>query len=352
MQNRFQSLDGFRAIAVVMVILQHLHSGHSFKALDFLWHFQLGDLGVRIFFIISGFLITSLMQREFDRTGQINLSNFYIRRVLRIFPAYYLFLIIIAAGIPANIQSISVKSFVAPIFFLSNYSENPLVLGHTWSLSVEEQFYLLWPVLIVLLGWRRATTFAITLCVIAPLLRWWATITADPPSTLWSNFQHTGDAIAFGCLYALARKKQWIRGTTAMAYAVIGGLAAAVLLTLATTHVWPMFWNTVGITAANFLVLVILHCALEAPSTAQHKILNTKWMMWVGTLSYSLYLWQQAFIYGGFRLPAPLNVAAIVACALLSYYFVEKPFLSLKDKLQNQPLVQSVNADSGPTRTH
>lgn len=80
-------------------------------------------------------------------------------------------------------------------------------------------------------------------------------------------------------------------------------------------------------------MVVVLHCSLEAPQVAQHRLLNFGWVMWVGTLSYSLYLWQQAFIYGGFKMVAPINVIAIMLSALASYHIIERPFLKLKDRV-------------------
>ena len=318
------------------MILQHLYSGHTFRVLDVLWRFQIGDLGVRIFYVISGFLITSLMRKEFLKFGRINLRDFYIRRVLRIFPAYYFLLAVLAIAALFGVQTLSIQDFLPPIFYLSNYFPTPFVMAHTWSLAVEEQFYLLWPVVVVFLGWRLAAFFAAILCIFAPLLRTWVTLSTDQPDTLWSQFQHAGDPIAWGCLYALAREGKWLPRFSAYMYAVVGGITSLLLGFMATAHAWPLFWNSIGIVVANLAVVVVLHCALEAPKLAQHRLLNLRWVMWVGTLSYSLYLWQQVFIYGGFRLAAPMNVLAIVLCAVASQYLIERPFLALKDKIDRR----------------
>lgn len=206
-------------------------------------------------------------------------------------------------------------------------------MAHTWSLAVEEQFYLLWPALVVFAGWRPAALFAMLLCICAPLLRLWVTLSTDHPDTLWSQFQHAGDPIAWGCLYALAREGKGIPRLSPYTYAVVGGIAFAVLGVMATAHAWPLFWNSIGIVITNLAVVVVLHCALEAPALAQHRVLNLRWVIWVGTLSYLLYLWQQVFIYGGFKLAAPMNVLAIALCALASHYLIERPFLALKGRM-------------------
>lgn len=333
MNERLPSLDGLRAVAITLVILQHLSSGHTIPLLDYLWRFQFGDLGVRIFFVISGFLITSLLRKEYAAYGRISLSKFYLRRAFRIFPAYYLFLGVIALASVVGLQNLTVEEFFAPSVYLANYLPTPRVLAHTWSLAVEEQFYLFWPCLIVLFGWRKASAFAVLLCLCAPVLRTFATVTAETPATLWTRFEYVGDAIAWGCLYSLAFERLKTQRIAPNLAASTGALAATILLVLATAHRWPLFWNSIGLVLTNFLVVVVLHCALTAPDTAQHRLLNQKAVVWVGTISYSLYLWQQAFAYGGFKLDAPQNLVAIFLCAIASYYFVERPFIRLKSRV-------------------
>lgn len=333
MNQRFPSLDGLRAAAILLVILQHLSSGHTYRSLDVLWRFEIGDLGVRIFFVISGFLITSLMRKEFLKSGRVNLRNFYMRRVLRIFPAYYFFLAVLAIAALLGNQALSISDFWPPVLYLANYLPTQRVVAHTWSLAVEEQFYLLWPVLVVLAGWRRAAFVALLFLICAPLLRTWVTLSTETPDTFWGMFQHAGDTIAWGCLYALVREGKKIPRFSPYTYAVVGGAASLLLGVMATMHAWPLFWNSVGIVITNVVVVVVLHCALEAPQVAQHRLLNLRWVMWIGTLSYSLYLWQQVFIYVGFKLGAPMNVVAIVLSALASHYLIERPFLTLKGRM-------------------
>src|SRR5574343_584613 len=95
LHENIASLDGLRAVSILIVIAQHFSSAHQFGPQNYLWRFQLGDLGVRIFFVISGFLITTLLIQEYERLGRVDLLRFYARRFLRIFPAYYFFLLIV-----------------------------------------------------------------------------------------------------------------------------------------------------------------------------------------------------------------------------------------------------------------
>lgn len=111
-------------MAILLVILQHLYSGHTFRTLDVLWRFQIGDLGVRIFYVISGFLITSLMRKEFLKSGRVDLRGFYVRRVLRIFPAYYFLLAVLAIATLLGLQTLSVQDFLPPILFIQLLSNS------------------------------------------------------------------------------------------------------------------------------------------------------------------------------------------------------------------------------------
>jgi peptidoglycan/LPS O-acetylase OafA/YrhL len=116
-----------------------------------------GELGVHVFFVISGFLITGLLMEELALSGRISLSRFYLRRTLRIFPAYYAYLAIAFLAAVAGWVQLAPHDLMHGLSYTSNYyPSRSWFLGHTWSLSVEEQFYLLWPALVVLTGPRRA----------------------------------------------------------------------------------------------------------------------------------------------------------------------------------------------------
>lgn len=143
------SLDGFRAISILLVIFGHLIINQLLPAplYSILKEVSFGELGVRIFFVISGFLITYLLLKERSKNGGVNLKAFYIRRLLRIFPVFYFYLGIVA------ILNFSLGFQVPSLYFLSaalyiqNFSPwgSSWLIGHSWSLAVEEQFYLLWP---------------------------------------------------------------------------------------------------------------------------------------------------------------------------------------------------------------
>src|SRR5580692_8626360 len=144
LQRRIASLDGLRAVSILLVLTSHSILGtHSFA---FRLLFLHADLGVRVFFIISGFLITTLLLNERAESGGISLRLFYIRRTLRILPAFYLFVGTVAILNALGVIAVPPGNWVYVLTYTLNFDPHPpWVLGHLWSLSVEEQFYLLWP---------------------------------------------------------------------------------------------------------------------------------------------------------------------------------------------------------------
>lgn len=332
---RIPSLDGLRALAIILVILNHLHSGHSFRALDFLWKMELlGNTGVRIFFVLSGFLITSLLRLEYLKRGRNDLSAFYLRRALRIWPAYYFFLLVVLASILIGKQDFKSSELIGPALFISNYVPlSTMVLAHTWSLSVEEQFYLIWPFLIKIIGWRAASYVVLIFCIASPILRIFVAFSQEKVQIFWYHFEHAGDAIGWGCLYALARDGCRLPSVSAKNSARIAWAALGALLIISTSGGQPIFWAGIGSVLANVLVVLLLHGALNSDGTRLFNILNSRIATEIGVISFSLYLWQEVFLFGGFKIAAPWNLCVIFIFAYTSYYVIERPFLSLKNKL-------------------
>ena len=145
-----------RAISILLVVAWHLRSNGSAPWLDPLWRVDTGNLGVRVFFVISGFLITSVLLAEYARSGTIALRRFYVRRAFRIMPVFYVFLAVMAIGGALGLLEAPLSSVLLAGTYTGDYTHLSWSVGHTWSLAVEEQFYLLWPGHIVLLGLRRA----------------------------------------------------------------------------------------------------------------------------------------------------------------------------------------------------
>ena len=181
---RIPSLDGLRAFSILLVII-----GHSIGRNG--WSVVLGFFGVQIFFVLSGYLITGLLQREHERDGRIRLPAFYKRRCFRIFPAAFAYILIIACFVPSTRYGLPYALTYTVSYRLNGI---PLLFHHLWSLSVEEQFYLLWPIALVV-GYRFRGVIAIAAMICAALFR----LSLSPDSlALHQSFFGTMDSIAAG----------------------------------------------------------------------------------------------------------------------------------------------------------
>jgi peptidoglycan/LPS O-acetylase OafA/YrhL len=323
-EGRIPSLDGARAISIGLVIVAHLD---LVRYVPGLWRLDTGNLGVRVFFVISGFIITTLLVTELRRTGSVSLTAFYRRRFFRILPAYYTFLatviVLSAFGGGANWTEV----WPATIF-VTDYVNVPLIVGHTWSLSVEEQFYLLWPSMF-LLGLRRSFVACIAILFLAPLFRILADNGLWPTSPRYA-FECVADALAVGCLLAITRDRLW---DSAVYRKFVGSplsllpLLAAILLIAVEQNKGALYY-TAGLSALNFGIAIVLDRYMRLPGTIVGRFLNLAPIVWIGLLSYSLYLWQQVFAWSPF--PTYLKALLIFGFATLSYYVVERPFQRLR----------------------
>jgi peptidoglycan/LPS O-acetylase OafA/YrhL len=211
MSRRIPSLDGLRAVSIAMVLVGHAAGtvGFPLRPAPFAW----GHLGVKIFFVISGYLITTLLLDEEARTGGISLGAFYVRRSLRIFPPFVAYAAAIVALERLELVRLRPGDLLAAATYTMNFhADRAWWLGHTWSLSVEEQFYLLWPAVIALLGARGGLRVALAAIGLAPLLR--VAVFYGWPSQrplVDQAFPLVFDALATGCALALLRSSLWRR---------------------------------------------------------------------------------------------------------------------------------------------
>jgi peptidoglycan/LPS O-acetylase OafA/YrhL len=332
MERRIPSLDGARTVAVALVFTWHLlvHAD-----LPLIWRVDYGNLGVRVFFIISGFLITSLLLAERARTGTVNLTDFYVRRIFRIFPAYYVFLLVMAVLLPTGWLILHKVDFLPSAAFYSDYQTGHDALGHTWSLSVEEQFYLLWPGAIVLLGLRRACYASLALLLVAPAFRMLVDLSLWPEKPM-RGIECVGDALAWGCILACAREKLWdsrlYRRLVSSPFVALIPLAALLFMAVVIVRN-RILYDTVGMALLNVGLVLMLDRYMRFPATLTGRWLNWAPIAWLGTISYSLYLWQEPVTSLTRHLPVIVTIAAALALATASRYFVELPFLTLRRKL-------------------
>jgi peptidoglycan/LPS O-acetylase OafA/YrhL len=352
---RIPSLDGLRAVSIVLVFLAHVAgTRHAPRALDHLQ--QVGNYGVKIFFEISGFLITTLLLQELARSGKIRLRSFYGRRVLRIFPAFYTYVGVIFALAIAGVVQLRSGDLLHALTYTMNYHHNRgWYLNHLWSLAVEEQFYLIWPVLICALGAVRSLRVAAAAVVAAPLVRlvMWVPLGASA-TAMTREFQAVADALATGCL--LAGCYNWL-GTCRRYVAFLaspGFIAvpvAGLVLPLSAYLLKPGLFYVVGQSIAHLAIALCIDRCVRFPRGWVGLVLNSRPLVYVGALSYSLYLWQEPFLNSSREsnfTTFPKNILLAVLAAIGSYYLIERPFLKLKHRFQGAarpgPALLSISA--------
>jgi peptidoglycan/LPS O-acetylase OafA/YrhL len=338
--SRFPSLDGIRAIAILIVLVEHVSGTTGFprtlaRHIDYQ---PPGGLGVRLFFALSGFLITTLLGREYAASGTISLRRFYWRRTLRIFPPYYLYVAVIAACAAAGWVVLLPGDLLAALTYTTNIHTpfDSWYFGHTWSLSIEEQFYLVWPALL-LIGVARAPAVLTAIVLLVPALRLcgaFGVIGAD-----WANpyhFRSVADWLAGGCLLALLREplgqQSWYRALRSQPLLPIA-LAAVIWAGWTGLYHWRLREGTASI--ALLATLLFIDWAIAMPMHPIARALNTRMARHIGLISYSLYVWQQPFLdhkHHGAITHFPVNLALAFACAEASWWFVERPVLRWRER--------------------
>lgn len=340
-EKHIPSIDGLRAFSIVLVIISHI----AFNYNTVINNLGLGGFGVNIFFVISGFLITFLTLREKEKTGSISTKNFYIRRVLRIIPVAYLFIFVLFILDYLLDLHLGKNIFLRPLFFSENLIDRPgyTLTRHYWTLSVEEQFYILFPLLI------SVTTKA--------LLRFSAFLIFSAPITTYIVFHYSINTpfihhilffcyhvfgynmltIATGCLTAVIIFKFPQKLFFKFRYPTI--FQSFLLITA-----WWFYHISFPAGINNLLSSLCIACFLISIVNNRNNIifrlLNYRLIRYVGLISYSLYIWQQIFCYDQpwAKYPIgksiPLNILALFITAMISYHLYEKQFLKLKRKFK------------------
>jgi peptidoglycan/LPS O-acetylase OafA/YrhL len=331
-------LDGIRAIAVGFVIFAHLCGTDHFP-LPAERHLEiLGPFGVQVFFVISGYLITSILVSEQERKGTIRLARFYFRRTLRLLPASWVFITVAALLGLYGILPIHRPDLWFAYTYTSNYinTGGSSVLGHLWSLAVEEQFYLLWPCILAFAGRERGKRVLWVLICLAPICR-----LLSYPLWPFMNFWSFSDNLATGCLLALMQKElhvnlryQALMQSRLLAWIPVIAVAANYIPST------KIYW-VVGEPLQNVLIAICIDWAMQNPGRGVGRFLNWPVVALIGVMSYSLYLWQQIFsVYGvsGWVAGFPQNLILTFAAALGSYLLVEGPVLRLRERLETRRL--------------
>lgn len=326
----YPELDGLRGMSVMLVVIGHLA---LFVLRSGSWGGSLAAMGVMIFFILSGFLITDLLCHEHAETGTVRLGAFYVRRIRRLMPAFLVFVLFLAIAIQMGwVTDVPWSSMAASLVHLRNVFGRGDTNAHLWSLSMEEQFYAVWPLLFLLAGPRKALVVSLVGVLGVSLVRGGmiALNVLDYNRGIyylrpWFRF----DSLLLGCLLALA----WNGGERSrrLVQKLVAWCSPGVCLVALT--LWSVYAEMTAMKPVFLLVQGLLAAALVAGCAlgGTHAWLRLRSLRFLGLISYSLYLWQQPFLttrtpdWGPLR-EAPLCVVMAFAAALASYYWVEKPF--------------------------
>lgn len=346
------ALDGLRAFAVLAVIAYHM---------GFFWA-PGGLLGVTVFFVLSGYLITSLLLTEWKTSGRINLKQFWLRRVRRLFPAIVLVVFCMAALCTLFNHSLLTKlreDMWAALLWATNWwyifhdvsyfdaLGAPSPLTHFWSLAIEEQFYLVWPLVLVAahkagLKHRTMRNATLVLAILSALEMALLYNPAADPSRVYYGTDTRAFSLLIGAWLAfvwplqlvgsIPRKRPSKRACTFLDASGVIALAALLVLVVTVDGFSP-FWYLGGTLLTSILTAIVI-AVMVHPSSALGRAASAKPLTWIGVRSYGIYLWHYPLIL----LIAPQNpadgtpwwlhiiqLAAIIACAALSYRFVENP---------------------------
>lgn len=337
-QEHLSGIDGLRAIAAMLVVVYHA----GVPGVP-------ASTGVLAFFVLSGFLITRLMIDEEVATKDVSLKRFYIRRSFRIFPAFYAYFFLVLAVTFARNQTIDPAHAASAFFYVSNYyqainGDPDGRLSHTWSLSVEEQFYLLWPLAFLLLrtNERRFKALVILIPVLWLYRELLVFVFHVNQGYIYEAFDTRVDHILVGCLLAVALHggyfhRLW-RIVCASPWNILITLSLIVLTFQGGRYV-PIrdYRDSVEFVIMPVLCAILIAQLIAFPSHVVTQPFNWGWMRYLGKISYSIYLYQQLVVYPAMQLVPGSRVlgvftaiAVTIAFAMASWYLVEQPFLRLR----------------------
>jgi peptidoglycan/LPS O-acetylase OafA/YrhL len=369
-ERRFPPLDGLRGLAVMAVLVHNVGgiAQHDARTLlmKIVFFIQApGWVGVQLFFVLSGFLITGLLLDSRGRPGALRV--FWVRRVLRIFPLYYAVLlgVTVIAPLLFTMQGPFDLRYRAWYWvYLNNWVEpwgrEVPAFSPFWSLAVEEQFYLVWPALALTLKPRTLLRVCVALAVAALLVRTGLVVAQQPPLAAYKLTVARMDALTLGSAAAIVLRDEALLARVAPQ---LRRIAASMVVLLA--GMWPFtrgfngalpVVETVGYGALSLLFTSVVLLVAVEPRGALARAASRPWMRWLGKYSYAIYVFQVPIAYlvyrpfeatingrpagpalGAFLALQTLVAGLSLAAALLSWNLLEHPALALKDRLAPRP---------------
>jgi peptidoglycan/LPS O-acetylase OafA/YrhL len=358
--RRAPALTGIRAVAIGLVILVHTNISVA----------QGGWIGVDVFFVLSGFLITALLLNERDANGRFSIPKFYVRRILRLVPAYWAFLLIVTVwaaiwrsgqfGIWSS-EVVKSATYQLDFFDINHYPQ--IGIGQTWSLAIEEQFYLVWP-LFLLVGLklmpRRAFMGLVVGAIVASFL---ATVVMAHHGVSYRRLYYGLDTNALpllvGCLAGFLYTGGYGRKVSPRLSALIPFATMAVLAVFLVSVPENSEWAYEGpIQLVSLLTAATLIALLLNSNSWTSRVLAHPGVVWIGLISYSLYLWNPfAMLIArnlatgtvGRALHLLVGLILTFAFGIASYYLVERSGNRLKDRFEVYRGGARAHSPAGPS---
>lgn len=344
-RRRHAQLDGLRAVAVLLVFLHHLDMPR----------FPGGFLGVDLFFALSGYLITGLLLAEFRRSGRVSFVAFYARRGLRLVPALLVMTLPVLVWAKLDDIGSPLRDGLAGVtYFMDVYAPATHggggVFGHTWSLAVEEQFYLVWPVILVCGLYQQWRLTRVLLALIAAFTVVSAICRTElhigAAELYWSPIPHVAE-LAAGALLAFALADHPARVRTVLGSPIVA-LAGVLGLVIGGCYLQEggVWLYAGGFTLIGLACTALVGHLLTAPEGLASRILSLRPMTWLGERSYAFYLWHYPILLGVSRhTSSHAEIGAIaltssLAATAISWRYVESPFLRLKARRYQTPVLE------------
>jgi len=350
----YQPIDGLRGIAILLVLAYHFGGNHFVKPLGI--HFE-SRTGVNLFFVISGFLITTLLIKEKIKNGKISMRHFFIRRAIRIIPVLYLFLTVLIGLTLYYHLKVSTSDWISSFLFLKNLplktSNHPLT-AHLWSLAVEMQFYIIFPFLLAV-NINRYFIIALSIIIVVPSLSifgcYYGGLHQLPffirfiiKISMYA-FWNGPVMILIGSVFSILLFKGMLKTDwTAKAYVI--GIVLFVMAIIIPSRAFIYYHKYIS---EYVSVLLLGYCTALSISSRDFltTILKNRFLVGLGIISYSIYIWQELFIgtrpwepwlsfWKGYPLYifGILKLVCMLLIAFISYYFYESRFLNWKKRFK------------------
>lgn len=355
------SFDCIRGIATLFVLL--IHGSYGF--------FKGAWIALDLFFVLSGFLITTLLHNEYLNSGKISFTKFYTRRAIKIFPPLIICVLLANLLWPFTLLDRGADSIIATtgaLFYFTNFVQVKVMgnMHHLWSLSVEEHFYFLWPVLmfffILKIPFRGRMVFLLISMLFVTLIRiiifnYHFSNELFVIDAYRSTFSRV-DSIIMGSMLALILKSEVLDLKTeneSKITAILGIFFFAFVFILFTVSENDIYWNNGGFILTNLLCTITIWLAIKKPD---HFFFSNKTMRWVGKRSYSIYLYHIPIFYAleglrephsitSFFLVSLLRFSLSIGLAAVSYKYIEEPLLKYKKRYQVYRIGKQIKADKG-----